>query len=171
MGSLTSDCYQAELEFMLAVHRVDTRVLDETINRFVLPGAVRPALTHDHLNGMVKGFIDLVFCHRERYYVLDYKSNHLGESKQAYSTQAMAAAVLEHRYDLQYVLYTLALHRLLKARLPDYNYQRHMGGVLYLFLRGVDEKGQGVFADNPSQALVETLDDYFAGKENVHADG
>jgi exodeoxyribonuclease V beta subunit len=171
MGSLAGDRYQAELEFMLAVHRVDTRILDETINRFVLPGAARPALTHDHLNGMVKGFIDLVFCHRERYYVLDYKSNHLGENRQAYSTRAMAAAVLEHRYDLQYILYTLALHRLLNARLPDYNYQRHMGGVIYLFLRGVDEKGQGVYADKPSKALVEALDDYFAGRENVHADG
>jgi exodeoxyribonuclease V beta subunit len=171
LGSLASDCYQAELEFMLAVHRVGTRILDETINRFVLPGAARPALTHDHLNGMVKGFIDLVFCHQERYYVLDYKSNHLGENRQAYSAQAMAAAVLEHRYDLQYVIYTLALHRLLKARLPDYDYQRHVGGVIYLFLRGVDEKGQGVYADRPSQALVEALDDCFAGKENAHANG
>jgi exodeoxyribonuclease V beta subunit len=171
MGSFTSDGYQAELEFMLAVHRVDTRVLDETINRLVLPGAVRPALTHDRLNGMVKGFIDLVFCHQARYYVLDYKSNHLGDSRQAYGPEAMAAAVLEHRYDLQYVLYTLALHRLLKARLPDYDYQRHMGGVLYLFLRGVDETGQGVYVDRPSQALVEWLDDTFAGKEKVHANG
>ena len=72
-------------------------------------------MTQDHLNGMVKGFIDLVFCHRDRYYVLDYKSNHLGENQQAYSEQAMADAVLEHRYDLQYMLYALALHRLLKA--------------------------------------------------------
>ena len=143
MGSLASDEYQAELEFMLAVHRVDTRMLDETINRFVLPGAVRPALSPDRLNGMLKGFIDLVFCHQARYYVLDYKSNHLGENRQAYSAEAMAAAVLEHRYDLQYVLYTLALHRLLKARLPDYDYRRHMGGVIYLFLRGVDGRGRG----------------------------
>jgi exodeoxyribonuclease V beta subunit len=171
MGAFASDCYQAELEFMLAIHRMDTRILDETINRFVLPGAVRPVLTQDRLNGMVKGYIDLVFCHQARYYVLDYKSNHLGENRHAYSTQAMAAAVLEHRYDLQYVLYTLALHRLLKARLPDYTYQRHMGGVLYLFLRGVGEKGQGVYADKPSQVLVETLDEHFAGRENVHADG
>ncbi len=169
MGSLASDEYQAELEFMLAVHRVDTRMLDETINRFVLPGAVRPALSPDRLNGMLKGFIDLVFCHQARYYVLDYKSNHLGENRQAYSAEAMAAAVLEHRYDLQYVLYTLALHRLLKARLPDYNYRRHMGGVLYLFLRGVDETGQGVYVDRPPQVLVETLDDTFAGTENLHA--
>jgi exodeoxyribonuclease V beta subunit len=150
---------------MLAVHRVDTRLLDRVITRSVLAGVARPELNQDLLNGRVKGFIDLVFCHQGRYYVLDYKSNYLGENRQAYSAQAMAAAMLEHRYDLQYALYTLALHRLLKSRLPGYNYQRHVGGVLYLFLRGVDVDGQGVYGDTPSQELIETLDDYFAGKE------
>ncbi|MBT8341398.1 MAG: exodeoxyribonuclease V subunit beta, partial [Desulfatitalea sp.] len=171
LGSLSNDCYQAELEFMLAAHRVDARALDQTITRAVFPGAVRPELNQANLNGMVKGFIDLVFCHQERYYVLDYKSNYLGENQRAYSAKAMAAAMLEHRYDLQYVLYTLALHRLLKARLPDYDYRRHMGGVLYLFLRGVDAGGQGVYGDKPSQALIETLDRCFAGKERLHALG
>jgi exodeoxyribonuclease V beta subunit len=168
LGSLTGDCYQAELEFMLAAHRVETRRLDEIITGAVLPGTVRPELNRDTLNGMVKGYIDLVFSYQDRYYVLDYKSNHLGENQQAYSAQAMAAAMLEHRYDLQYVLYTLALHRLLKARLPDYHYQRHMGGVLYLFLRGVDAGGQGVYGDKPPQALIETLDVRFAGRETLH---
>ncbi len=168
-GTLPNDCYQAELEFMLAAHQVDTHVLDGAITRAVLPGVARPELNQDMLNGMIKGFIDLVFCYQDRYYVLDYKSNYLGECDQAYSTQAMTAAMMEHRYDLQYVLYTLALHRLLKARLPNYTYQRHLGGVLYLFLRGVGPGGRGVYGDRPSQALIETLDDYFAGKENTHA--
>ena len=169
LGSLPGDCYQAELEFMVAAQSVDTRLLDEAIRGAVFPRAVRPELRPDHLNGMVKGFIDLVFRHQERYYVLDYKSNYLGLDQRAYSAQAMASAMLEHRYDLQYVLYTLALHRLLKVRLPDYNYQRHMGGALYLFLRGVDTGGQGLYGHRLSQALIETLDDYFAGKENLHA--
>lgn len=171
MGSLAGDSYQAELEFMLAARRVDTQVLDAAVTRAVLPGTARPVLNRETVNGMVKGFIDLVFCHQGRYYVLDYKSNHLGENGQAYSQAAMAAAMLEHRYDLQYVLYTLALHRLLRARLPDYDYDRHMGGVLYLFLRGVDADGQGVYSDQPARALIETLDNYFAGKENGHANG
>jgi exodeoxyribonuclease V beta subunit len=171
MGSLSGNGYQSELEFMLAVHRADTRLLDQAITRSVIPGAARPELNHDHLNGMVKGFIDLVFFHQGRYYVLDYKSNYLGENHQAYSPRAMAAAMLEHRYDLQYVLYTLALHRLLKARLPGYDYQRHVGGVLYLFLRGVDAHGQGVYGDIPSRALIEDLDEYVAGKEIPDADG
>ncbi len=167
MASLPQEVYQAELEFMLAVHRVNTRALDQHIVEAVCPGTPRPELNQQALNGMVKGFIDLVFCHQGRYYVVDYKSNHLGDSAQAYGSAAMTAAMLEHRYDLQYVLYTLALHRLLKARLPDYDYQRHMGGVLYLFLRGVDASGQGVYGDKPSQTLIETLDDDFSGKEKL----
>lgn len=167
MGALTRDCYQAEMEFMFAVHRLGTRMLDGTVTRAVMPGALRPELKDNDLNGMLKGFIDLVFCHQGRYYVMDYKSNYLGENEQAYGAEAMAAAMLEHRYDLQYVLYTLALHRLLKARLTGYDYRRHMGGVIYLFLRGVHAAGQGVYSDKPSQALIEKLDDCFCGKENV----
>jgi exodeoxyribonuclease V beta subunit len=168
MGALTRDCYQAEMEFMFAVHRLGTRMLDDTITRAVMPGALRPALQTNDLNGMLKGFIDLVFCHQGRYYVMDYKSNYLGGNAQSYGAKAMAAAMLEHRYDLQYVLYTLALHRLLKARLTDYDYQRHMGGVIYLFLRGVNAAGRGVYGDKPPRALIETLDDCFTGKEYAH---
>ena len=118
---------------------------------------------------MLKGFIDLVFCYQDRYYVLDYKSNHLGENEAAYAKKAMEKAMLEHRYDLQYVLYTLALHRLLKARLHGYDYQRNMGGAVYLFLRGVNDRGQGIYLDKPPQALIEALDEAFAGRENHHA--
>ena len=80
---------------------------------------------------------------------MDYKSNYLGEDHRAYGLKAMADAMLAHRYDLQYVLYTLALHRLLKARLPHYRYRRDMGGAVYLFLRGVAPDGNGVYAHKP----------------------
>jgi exodeoxyribonuclease V beta subunit len=72
---------------------------------------------------MLKGFIDLVFRHEGRYYLLDYKSNWLGESSEAYTQQAMASAMQMHRYDLQYQLYTLALHRYLRHRIADYRYE------------------------------------------------
>ena len=74
--------------------------------------------------------------------------------------------MLEHRYDLQYVLYTLALHRLLRVRLLDYDYDRHLGGVLYLFLRGVGPEGQGVYASRPPRSLIESLDQRFAASLN-----
>ncbi len=94
----------------------------------------------ERLNGMFKGFIDLVVEHAGCYYVIDYKSNRLGVDQSDYSVEAMNACVLSHRYDLQYVLYVLALHRLLKLRIADYEYDRHIGGAVYMFLRGAQKR-------------------------------
>lgn len=115
---------------------------------------------------MLKGFIDLVFRHEGRYYLLDYKSNWLGESAEAYTREAMAAAMQSHRYDLQYQLYTLALHRYLRHRIAGYDYERHFGGVIYLFLRGVeaDNSQQGIFTTRPDAALISQMDALFAGE-------
>ena len=73
--------------------------------------------------------------------------------------------MIEHRYDFQYQLYTLALHRLLKSRLPDYNYHTHIGGVFYLFLRGMQGDSQfGVYFNKPEFALIDGLDKLFSGQ-------
>ena len=151
-----------ELEFWFASHQVDTRALDKLSRESLLPGQPRPALEPRTLNGMLKGFIDLVFEHEGRFYVLDYKSNALGEGDQSYRDDFMAERILANRYDLQYLLYTLALHRLLKARLPDYDYDRHMGGAVYLFLRGCHADSRGVFGDRPSRQTMLALDALFS---------
>ncbi|PVM23127.1 hypothetical protein C4802_25945, partial [Salmonella enterica subsp. enterica serovar Rubislaw] len=106
-----------------------------------------------------------------RYYLLDYKSNWLGEDSAAYTQTAMAAAMQAHRYDLQYQLYTLALHRYLRHRMANYDYERHFGGVIYLFLRGVDSERpqQGIFTTRPAAALINQLDDMFAGEMSEEA--
>lgn len=166
MSDLDQDQCRAEMEFMFEVHGVDIPVLDRLVGTWVLPGNVRPVLREDRVNGMLKGFIDLVFCFQGRYFVLDYKSNHLGDSQGAYGRQIMADAMLAHRYDLQYVLYTLALHRLLRARLKDYDYDRDVGGAVYLFLRGVDGAGHGVYVDKPPKELINTLDHLFQEGDN-----
>jgi len=106
-------------------HQVNVAEMDALIRRHTYPDHPqhpRPRLEADTLNGMLKGFIDLVFEHDGKYYVLDYKSNWLGVDDSAYTLDAMTDAVLEKRYEVQYVLYLLALHRLLKSRLPDYDY-------------------------------------------------
>jgi len=156
--------YQPELEFWFETQRVDVRQIDALVQRHVLPGVPRPALLPDRLNGMFKGFIDLVFEHQGRYYVVDYKSNWLGEGDAAYTDEAMQATVASHRYDLQYVLYLLALHRQLQLRLPDYDYDRHVGGALYLFLRGSHAPGQGIHRARPPRELIEALDALFKGQ-------
>ena len=92
--------------------------------------------------------------------MLDYKSNWLGADDSAYTTEAMAEAVASHRYDLQYVLYVLALHRQLRLRLADYDYDQHLGGALYLFLRSPHN---GQYLARPPRALIEQLDALFVG--------
>lgn len=120
--------------------------------------------------GYLKGFIDLVFVHCGRYYLLDYKSNWLGDRVRDYAQDNLASAVARDGYYLQYLLYSVALHRYLAQRLPDYDYERHFGSVYYLFLRGITPATgpeYGIFRDRPAQRLIEALDLYFAGAEVV----
>ena len=162
--------YQVEMSFMLAVQDIDLPALDAWVRQHTFSGAARPPLLPGQLNGMLKGFIDLVFEHEGRFHVLDYKSNWLGASDEAYRGETMQAAVLAHRYELQYLFYLLALHRLLKVRLPDYDYDRHVGGALYLFLRGSGAPSRGVFAARLPRAVIEALDAAFAGQRTLGAD-
>ncbi len=159
LGQLTT-C-QAEMEFWLAVAPASTLDLDHLVTQHTLDAAPRPPLQADQLNGMLKGFIDLVFEHEGRYYVADYKSNWLGPDDSHYTAARLQQAVLDARYDLQYSLYLLALHRLLRQRLPGYDYDQHMGGAVYLFLRGWRGPACGVLHERPPRALIEAMDRLF----------
>lgn len=112
------------------------------------------------LAGYLRGFVDLAFEHAGRWYVVDYKSNLLGLRPADYRPSRLVDAMVQHHYFLQYHLYTVALHRHLAMRLPDYDYDQHFGGVYYLFLRGMSPEyrpGCGVFRDRPGRALIEGL--------------
>ena len=120
----------------------------------------------EQLNGMIKGFIDLMFEFEGKFYVADYKSNHLGDGYDNYHYSAMEQAMTGHDYHLQAILYTLALHRWLKHKLPNYDYNTHVGGAYYLFIRGMSQvvPGNGVYFVLPEKAMIEALDDLFLGK-------
>jgi len=168
LNQLSARDKQVEMEFYLPIEKtLDAQALDALTRRYDPLSAGCPELDFRQVRGMLKGFIDLVFRHDGRYYLLDYKSNHLGENGEAYTQQAMAKAMQSHRYDLQYQLYSLALHRYLRHRLADYDYERHFGGVIYLFLRGVDGGAgqQGIFATRPDPELIMAMDALFAGVE------
>ena len=109
--------------------------------------------------GYLTGFIDLFCQWRGKYYILDYKSNFLGDRPADYSGEALWQAMAEHNYGLQYWLYTLAADRWLAWQHPGYDYDRHFGGVYYLFVRGMrpDRPGTGVFATRPDRARLERL--------------
>lgn len=151
--------YKAEPEFWFETRQVSTQRLDKLIAKYIQPEHERPKLDSATLNGMLKGFIDLVFEYKGKYYVADYKSNWLGDQDSAYHTDAMRQKILASRYDLQYVIYTLALHKLLKQRLGShYDYDRHIGGAVYLFLRGYSAQSKGAFFDRPPRELIEALE-------------
>ncbi|MDH5298818.1 MAG: hypothetical protein OEV91_07350, partial [Desulfobulbaceae bacterium] len=117
----------------------------------------------------MKGFVDLIFFWQGRYCIADYKSNHLGDALDCYNEPQLARAVAEAHYALQYHIYTVALHRHLKIRLgAGYDYDTHLGGSYYLFLRGMDPAagaGHGVFRERPSRGVIEALDTYLATGE------
>ncbi|HGU6440504.1 TPA: exodeoxyribonuclease V subunit beta [Citrobacter amalonaticus] len=166
LSQLSAREKQVEMEFYLPISQpLIAENLDALIRQFDPLSAGCPPLEFTQVRGMLKGFIDLVFRHNGRYYLLDYKSNWLGENSAAYTPEAMAAAMQAHRYDLQYQLYTLALHRYLRHRIADYDYERHFGGVIYLFLRGVDSKQpqQGIYTTRPAGELITRMDEMFAG--------
>lgn len=146
-----------EMGFTFKTHGVSTQHIDQLISQAVHPGQARPSLQAQQLNGLLTGFMDIVLEHQGRYYVLDYKSNKLP----LYTQDSIEASMLSHRYEVQYTLYILAVHRLLKSRLKHYNYEQHIGGALYLYLRGIDQVGQGVYFNKPPLALIEALDDAF----------
>jgi exodeoxyribonuclease V beta subunit len=150
-------------------------ITQQALNNWLQAHGYRmPGLAFPPLAGYLRGFIDLVFCHADRFHVLDWKSNHLGYTPADYGHTPMAAAMSEHGYHLQYLLYCVAVHRYLRRRLVDYDYDRHFGGVYYLFVRGVRPEWQypaaegqpgacGVHFHRPLKSSIVSLDALLGG--------
>lgn len=141
-----------EMDFHLNARALDGKHIARLLSAWRQGGAV-PVL--HRLDGLFKGFIDLVFEFQGKYYVMDYKSNFLGFSAEDYSPENMQLAIEEHFYDLQYLLYLAALQIYLQQTLPDFDYDTHMGGVYYLFLRGINAVDDaGIFFARPDAKTV-----------------
>ncbi|MBB5019412.1 exodeoxyribonuclease V beta subunit [Chitinivorax tropicus] len=164
LHTITPNRRMAELEFTYHLRRFDMAglrgVLREKSHK--LPKVFIDALNRlsfQQVEGYMKGFMDLVFEQDGRYYILDWKSNWLGPRLADYTADRLLQAMAQHHYYLQYLIYTVALHRFLGQRIAGYQYETHFGGVYYLFLRGVTPDGRlGVFQDRPGEALIEALD-------------
>jgi exodeoxyribonuclease V beta subunit len=165
LADLRQPQHTAEMPFHFGVETLSVQRMDAMISADLFPGMTRASLMPATLRGMVNGFMDLVFQHDGRYWVLDYKSNLLDH----YDPLSLQAALLEKRYDIQSVLYLLALHRLLKVRQPDYDPARHLGGAVYVFIRGIGTPGQGVVMQQPSARLIIALDRALSGQDQEGA--
>ena len=160
-----------EMEFTLpvaldATAPLTSRRLAEALATHGATGGVRDYaarvanLTFGSLSGYLRGFVDLIFRHQDRYYVVDYKSNRLGPFLEDYRAPNLLEEMQRHDYILQYHLYSLALHRMLSIKMPGYTPREHFGGVYYLFLRGMSPDSgpsAGIYHDRPSEEVLVAL--------------
>ena len=159
---------QSEMAFFFPLRRLDSRELASVFREAGTlrgPGAGSlpdhlERLQFSPLHGFMRGFIDCVFRHGGRFYLVDWKSNHLGDRVTDYHMGALARTMAESLYVLQYHLYAVALHQYLQVRLPGYRYDSHFGGIFYCFLRGMDPASGprfGLYRDRPPADLIENL--------------
>nr|WP_168710921.1 exodeoxyribonuclease V subunit beta [Ningiella ruwaisensis] len=172
-----------EAEFYLPIQKLHAKALQACLNRhrdavsqhYRFSKTPAKAISYDQLDGMLHGFIDLSFEYRGKFYVCDYKSTHLGNRFEDYLPDKIARNIQMHDYDLQYLLYSLAMHRYLKSTLENYEFKTHFGGVLYLYLRGMQaceedkasvitdvNKQTGIYFTEIPLELIEELDHAFA---------
>lgn len=163
LADVPPDARRAEIEFHFAMQPTGVPALLALLHRHGLLRHRTAFGARARLEGLMTGLIDLTYGHEGRWYVLDYKSNQLP----AYDAAAMQQAMVHSEYDLQALIYTLALHRWLRFRLGEaYDYARDFGGIRYLFCRGLDltqPRSPGVHAQRFAPELVHALDALFAG--------
>lgn len=175
LGNLGCRDRIVEMEFFFPLSFVESRTVAKILARWNAGDAgtdfraVAERLSFGGVRGMVRGFIDLVFRQGGKYYLLDWKSNHLGMRPSDYCRERLAAEMENKLYHLQYLLYLVALNRYLEMRDPAYRYAEHFGGVLYLFLRGMDpaRPGSGVYYEVPPEGLVRELTDCLVEHERM----
>ena len=172
------DCAR-ELDYFLPCKDFKVRVLNGICHDFyesevkafeMLSVPELPDLKKSNFKGYMNGSLDLVAKFDTetgpKFYMIDYKSNYLGNSFSQYTQQKILKSIFESRYDVQILFYSLALYRFLKTTLPNFSYEKDFGGVMYLYLRGMnsfDTKSPGQFYVKPPEALIERLDKLFKG--------
>ncbi|WP_174874866.1 exodeoxyribonuclease V subunit beta [Vogesella oryzae] len=162
LADITPARRRVEMEFTLPADGLSLpalkRILTDPAGGLAEPlRAAAATLSFERVQGYLKGFIDLAFIADDALWLVDYKSNHLGDGYAAYGHDALAASIAREHYYLQYLIYSVALRRYLAQRAP----QLRLGGVRYLYLRGVDGTGNGVWCDSPSDVLLDALDGLF----------
>ena len=169
LHDLPADARRAEIEFHFAMQPTAVPALLSLLHAHGLVRDRHGFGTRRRLEGLMTGKIDLTYVRADRWYVLDYKSNRLP----GYDAARLASAMQHSEYDLQALIYTVALHRWLRFRLgAQYDYARDMGGIRYLFCRGLDacrDDSPGLYAHRFDPALVDALDALFAGGEQGQA--
>jgi exodeoxyribonuclease V beta subunit len=166
LSRLSPDRRLVEFEFMLPVGRLSAGSLGAVLGdaRHGLHPVLREAasrLDFHTVRGFLKGFVDLVGEIDGQLYLVDYKSNDLGGTPADYESNGLAASIAREHYYLQYIIYCIAIRRYFRARGVDFS--ARFAGVRYLYMRGLDPSGRGVWRDRPAESLLDALDALLSG--------
>ncbi|WP_449468351.1 exodeoxyribonuclease V subunit beta [Stenotrophomonas humi] len=160
---------RAEIEFHFAMQPTTVPALLRVLHAHGVVRGRNGFGLRRQLEGLMTGKIDLTYVRDGRWYVLDYKSNRLPD----YAPAQLEAAMRHSEYDLQALIYTVALHRWLRFRIgAGYDYARDFGGIRYLFCRGLDASrtpSPGLYAHSFAPELVHAVDELFADGQQGHA--
>jgi exodeoxyribonuclease V beta subunit len=165
LHQISADHRLNELEFHLPLGAVDAAALARAFEACRQPAfqgrlpTLMAQLDFQLSGGYLKGFIDLVLRHGNRYYIVDWKSNYLGDTFEAYHPARLVEAMQSDFYFLQYHIYLLAWDQYMRTCRADYRYERDFGGVFYLFIRGMEPSrpSSGIFFDRPGPELLRGL--------------
>lgn len=182
LSDLTPDNCARELDYYLPCKDFKVKVLNKLCHEFYAKVVKDNNLSHipdlpdlkkSNFKGFMKGSLDLVakFTTKQgdKFFMIDYKSNYLGDSFGDYTQDSILTSIFEARYDVQILFYSLALYRFLKCTLHDFLYEKDFGGVMYLYLRGMNSNNTvspGQFYVRPSEELIKRLSDLFDGIED-----
>ncbi|MEO5628830.1 MAG: PD-(D/E)XK nuclease family protein, partial [Thermomonas sp.] len=158
LADVPASQWRAEMAFDYVLRDVQVAALRDVCMAHGQPGLM-PWLSARRLHGLMTGKIDLVFQHAGRFHVLDWKGNWLGDRVQDYAPRQLGVAMDHHQYRLQALLYTVAVDRYLRQRMPGYRRAEHLGDTLYLYLRAVGLAPMaGVWAHRFDDDLVDAID-------------
>jgi exodeoxyribonuclease V beta subunit len=162
LAGLSENVLLKEMEFYFRMSRVET----EMINSVLIGEPAVCSLGHRGIEGYLTGLMDLICEIDSRFYIFDYKTNYLGDCLDDYNGEKLLRAMVSHNYGLQFWIYTVVLHRHLKNIIHSYSYEKHFGGVFYLFVRGMvpERRNSGVFFTLPDKKKVMELERIF-GRE------
>ena len=150
---------RAEMAFQFVLDGVTPQALRDACARHGAAALLPAELPVASLSGLMSGKIDLIVEHEGRFHVLDYKTNYLGDALADYAPARLAEAMDEHYYGFQALLYTVALDRYLRQRLPRYVRARHLGDAIYLFVRACGlAPGAGIWRQRFDDGLIDAVD-------------
>ncbi|WP_343152545.1 exodeoxyribonuclease V subunit beta [Buchnera aphidicola] len=171
LSNLKENEYLKELKFFYPIKKIiNDYKFNKIIKLFRLKNQEIPLFNFEKKKGMLTGFIDLIFFSNKKYYILEYKSNWLGYDNSFYSKKNIKSEIIKHRYDIQSLLYIIALNRYLKNKIKKYNFNQNFGGFYFLFIRGMyleknkTNENNGIYHFLPKENCINKLDNFFKGK-------